>query len=311
MTGSCGAAATSNAANLTVETESPAITSHPSSQTLCAGENAAFSVTASGPGLAYRWQVDDGGGFTDLADGGVYAGVSTATMTITGAAAGMDGFLYRCAVTGTCPPPATSDAATLTVHSNPVPSISGPTANTCPVQDVTLTTEAGMSAYQWFRGTDAIAGATLSSCTAQASGSYSVTYTDGNGCTGTSAPHAVTIVFCETTEVSPHGSPVPARLVHEGGSYYLHFEKISSATGYNIYQGTIGSYYSHGSTPGSGFICDATATDLGTGEMRAAILPSDAGRYYLVTAFGSGVEGVSGYASSGAEIPASQSTCPP
>jgi len=44
-------------------------------------------------------------------------------------------------------------------------------------------------------------------------------------------------------------------------------------------------------------------TDLGTGELRAEIAPSDGNHYYLVAAFGGGNEGPSGFDSDGVQIP--------
>ncbi|HRW84441.1 MAG TPA: DUF2341 domain-containing protein [Bacteroidales bacterium] len=87
--------------------------SHPSDFTGC---NATFSVVASGvEPLSYRWQEDDGGGFADLADGGLYSGTGTADLVITGATISMNGYLYRCVVTDGNSNTYTSNSATLTV----------------------------------------------------------------------------------------------------------------------------------------------------------------------------------------------------
>ncbi len=75
----------------------PVITSHPADQLGCPGTSAAFTVAATGEGtLAYAWQKNG----VALTNGGHYAGVTTATLTVSDADAGDAGY-YRCAVTNT------------------------------------------------------------------------------------------------------------------------------------------------------------------------------------------------------------------
>ncbi|MDD3414269.1 MAG: hypothetical protein PHY47_09735 [Lachnospiraceae bacterium] len=94
----------------------PSITTHPSNQEVNAGSNTSFTVEATGTGLTYQWQKDTGSGFSTISNGDVYSGATTATLNITGATAGMNGYRYRVVVTGTVAPSATSNAATLTVN---------------------------------------------------------------------------------------------------------------------------------------------------------------------------------------------------
>jgi hypothetical protein len=98
----------------------PVIVTHPVNKTIAKGQNTSFSVTASGSGLAYLWQVSTNGGssYSDLANGGVYSNVTTATMNITGATLAMNGYLYKCRVSGTCTPVVYSNPALLTVLPN-------------------------------------------------------------------------------------------------------------------------------------------------------------------------------------------------
>ena len=121
----------------------PAITVQPANQSVCPTQVAIFTVTATGAGLTYQWQLSTNGGGTwsNIADGGVYSGAITATLTITGVTAGMDTYQYRVIVSGTCAPSVTSSAATLTVTAGTVPT----TANAGPDQTVTAdaTTLAG------------------------------------------------------------------------------------------------------------------------------------------------------------------------
>jgi hypothetical protein len=147
----CTSPATTNAATLTVNAL-PTISSHPSSATICTGSNQSFSVTASGTGITYQWQLNTGSGFTNLSDGGVYSGTGTATLNITGATTALTGYQYRCVVSGTCTPPATSNTATLTVIAPPT--ITGQPTNRelCSGSNTTFTvtgTSTQTIIYQW------------------------------------------------------------------------------------------------------------------------------------------------------------------
>lgn len=73
----------------------------PEDQYGCAGESLTFSVVATGAGLTYQWQEDDGGGFADITDGGIYSGATTMDLVISDVT-GLDGYDYQCVVTGTC-----------------------------------------------------------------------------------------------------------------------------------------------------------------------------------------------------------------
>ena len=114
-TGSCSPAGITGSATLTVNA-SPAVTVQPVNTTACPLGNAAFSVTASGLGLTYQWQENNGSGFVNLTNAGVYSTVTTNTLNITGAPLTMNGYQYRCIVNGTCSPAATSNFATLSIN---------------------------------------------------------------------------------------------------------------------------------------------------------------------------------------------------
>ena len=88
---------TSRAALLTVNGASatPVITGQPSDQNPKAGEKARFTVTASGAGLSYQWQVSKDGGSTWK--NCTSSGYNTASMSFT-AKASYTGWMYRCVV---------------------------------------------------------------------------------------------------------------------------------------------------------------------------------------------------------------------
>lgn len=89
----------------------------PINVTECEGQDALFSVDATGA-VSYQWQVNSGGSWTDITDAGtnpVYSGFNTATLQLSGIVAANDNWLYRCVISGNNPPPAVSEAASLSV----------------------------------------------------------------------------------------------------------------------------------------------------------------------------------------------------
>ena len=89
------------------------ITTQPFSHSGC---NTTFSIIASGTlPLTYQWQEDNGGGYVNILNGGIYGGATTNSLTISGATVSMNGYLYRCIVTDALLYSVTSNSATLTV----------------------------------------------------------------------------------------------------------------------------------------------------------------------------------------------------
>ncbi len=159
VSGAAGcSAANSSAATLTVNT-APDITTQPASSTICATQSTSFSVQVTGTALSYQWQESTagcGGPWVNVANGGVYSGGTTATLTITGAPISMNGYGYRCIITGTCTPSATSACAQLTVNT-PVNITTQPVNSTvCAGANTTFGVAAtGTSpTYQWQESTN-------------------------------------------------------------------------------------------------------------------------------------------------------------
>jgi len=103
----CGS---SGSSSITIDTQ-------PTNESACDGDNATFSVSSTG-GVTFQWQVNTGSNWEDIEAAGsnpTYSNYTTASLTLTGVVAGNDGYLYRCVVTGSTPPPVVSDAATLTI----------------------------------------------------------------------------------------------------------------------------------------------------------------------------------------------------
>ncbi len=143
----------STAATLNINT-APAITTQPATNSIiCAAQNTSFTTVATGTALTYQWQFSTDGGvtFSNLANGGVYSNVTSATLNITGATVAMNTYRYRCVIGGTCAPTANTSVSTLTVYT-PV-SVSANPANTtlCENSNASFTvTAAGTTpTYQW------------------------------------------------------------------------------------------------------------------------------------------------------------------
>lgn len=111
----------------------PSITSHPVAATIYGGGSTGFSVSASGTGAAYLWQISTNGGlsYANLTNVAPYSGVYGSSLGISPAATSMNGYLYRCVVSGTCTPPAYSNSAMLTVTQNAITTFPAGVTNSC------------------------------------------------------------------------------------------------------------------------------------------------------------------------------------
>jgi hypothetical protein len=202
ITGTCGTV-TSNAATLTIN-PSTTITSQPSGQTVCAGNSATFSVTATGSGLNYQWRKN----------GANIAGATSSSYTIASAATADTG-TYDVVVVG-CDT-VTSNAATLTV--NPSTTITThPASQTRNLGDSATfsVTAAGTGlAYQWRRNGVNIAGATSSnftigSVTSSDAGNYDVVIT---GACGNATSDVAVLTVNTSINLVYYPLPFPVRLL--------------------------------------------------------------------------------------------------
>ncbi len=155
VTGTAGAVIKTTTISFIVPVLAATINTQPSAQTVCAPNNASFSVTASGLGLTYQWQVSTNGGtsYTDI------LGATSATYTFATTPA-QNNNRYRVNVYSTCSPttPAVSNGVILTVNS-PATITAQPVAQTgCSLINytfsVTATSGTNAPTYQWQVSTD-------------------------------------------------------------------------------------------------------------------------------------------------------------
>ncbi len=129
----------------------PAITGQPSNQVVCVGNNATFTVAATG---TYQWQVSTVAvpAFTNIST------ATAATLNLTAVTAGMNGNQYRCIVTGQCGS-TTSSPASLTVNIAPTVTTNPTAQSVCSGNTATFTaagTGTPAPTYQWQVSTIAI-----------------------------------------------------------------------------------------------------------------------------------------------------------
>ncbi len=217
VSATCGSA-TSSAALLTVNS-GPAITAQPQNATACTGSNATFSVTATGGGLTYQWEVSTNGGTTWTPIGGATSSSYTANAVTTG----MNGNQYHVIITGACPSPVTSNAATLTVGDAAAITTQPVASTVCVGANTSFTVvTTGTVTYQWQVSTDGgttfnnVAGATsatlnLNAVTASMSGNiYQVLVFNCSSTSITSTAVALTVNTPISVTTQPVASTVCA-----------------------------------------------------------------------------------------------------
>lgn len=89
----------------------PAITAQPADYSVAAPTTGIFDITATGTSLTYQWQLNSGSGWGDI------SGATSDIYETPATSLAMNGYEYRCIVSGTCSPSVTSNAATLSVSS--------------------------------------------------------------------------------------------------------------------------------------------------------------------------------------------------
>ena len=147
---------TANMSGNAVITENPipVFTLAPVNSTICEAGTTTFSATATvttGTISGYYWEEFSGGVWHSITNGGVYSGVNTSTLTLTGVINAMNANQYRCiATTTTFGCTTTSNAATLTVNPLPVITTQPMATTACDQQtNVTISVVDNAPLHQW------------------------------------------------------------------------------------------------------------------------------------------------------------------
>lgn len=159
VTGTCAPAVTSDSVYVWVN-QLPTITLEPVSDSICVGNSTSFVVNAIGAAITYRWQVDNGFGYTNIVNGAPYSGATTNTLNLTNPSLTLTNNKYRCVIAGVCNPPDTSLEAILIIGDVPTNPIFNAGNNSLCLNSSEVFTVApvdGISTYTWgFTGTDGV-----------------------------------------------------------------------------------------------------------------------------------------------------------
>ena len=141
----CGTPSNSSAATLSVNALL-SITAQPQDAAICSGSNHTFSVSTSGGGAVYQWQLSTDGGFNYSN----ISGATSSTYTVSAATTGMNGYRYRVVVSNTCSPPANSTPAVLSVAEPATVTLGATSTETCSGSNISLAGSAsGATSLQW------------------------------------------------------------------------------------------------------------------------------------------------------------------
>lgn len=149
----------------------------PVSQTICADTNTTFTVSTAQANPTYQWQINNGTGWSDLSNGGLYSGVTTATLSISGATFAMNGYKYRAKITSGCSK--NGNFAVLTVNAVPSAPVISITQPTCSVATGTISVSTLSDTYSFDNG---VTFQTSNNKSNLATGSYNVIIKNAGGC---------------------------------------------------------------------------------------------------------------------------------
>ncbi|MBI5324594.1 MAG: immunoglobulin domain-containing protein [Ignavibacteriae bacterium] len=155
VSGTCTPPVTSQAAVLSLK-ELPSITGHPQSQIVCQNLPVSFNVTATGTNITYQWKKN----------GSNINGATAASYSIPSAQP-VDAGQYTVEVSGDCTPPATSQAATLTIKNSPAIATQPNAVSVCTGQPASFQVVATGDSltYKWYKNDVEIPNSNFSSYT--------------------------------------------------------------------------------------------------------------------------------------------------
>ncbi len=247
----------------------PITVTAPGSLTVCSGDQAVFSVSATGqPTLTYRWRKDG----SPLSNGGEVSGATTDTLTINPAGSGDPG-TYDVVVTDGFGQQLASAPATLAVHTRPTAAGSGD-ATVCAGDPAPLTGSGGVAcAWAPASGLD-----DASSCSPIATPTittvYTLTVTAANGCTS-SNNSTVTVTVNPVPDLPVISAPATVPVGASGASASV-TNHPGSTWNWTLSGGTITAgqtsrqiVFDAGS-PGTTMVCTVVETNAGCSSPTAA-----------------------------------------
>ena len=234
VTNTSTCSATSTATVVTVNALPIATITPATATTFCQGGSVVLNAN-TGTGLSYQW-------FNNAA---AISGATSSSYTANASGS------YTVVVTNTSTCSTTSTATVVTVNALPTATITPVTTTTfCQGGSVVLNANTGTGlSYQWFNNAVAINGATTSTYTANASGSYTVVVTNTSTCSATSTATVVTVNALPAATITP----ATTTTFCQGGSVVLNANTGTGLTyqwrlnGTNITGATTSSYTANAS----------------------------------------------------------------
>ncbi len=205
--------------SVTVTVNTPIVfTQQPVNATVCENGTTSFTAAVTGSSLGHNWQVSTSNGsigsFTNIANGGVYSGAKTGTLTITNPPTSMNTYTYRDSVAAASCSPGISNYVNLTVNPAPKVTITAITlTKLVPGLTTTLSAvsnpPASANGYKWFRNGVLVPGATSNTYVVDIDhlGEYTATVTDINACGSASPSNAITIADSASGKVFIYPNP--------------------------------------------------------------------------------------------------------
>lgn len=195
-------------------------TSTTTNKATCVNGNASFTATVptGAVGVQHQWKVstNNGATYTNIANGGIYSGATTATLTLTGVTAANNNYRFKDSIYVTaCASNVVSNAGVLTVNANPVIVISAsPSPELLPNTTTTLTAAVSPNpgaTYTWYKNGTVVNGATGNSLVVGVDdlGDYTVQVNDVNTCGGTS--NSITVSSKQSDMLFIYPSPNTGR----------------------------------------------------------------------------------------------------
>ncbi|WP_342662000.1 PKD domain-containing protein, partial [Cytophaga aurantiaca] len=198
VTNTNNCSSTSTATTITVNALPTATITAPATS-FCTGGSVILSAN-TGTGLTYQWS--NAAGTIASATNVTYTATAAGTYTVT-------------VNNGTCS--ATSTGTTITVNALPTATITAPATSFCTGGSVILSANTGTGlTYQWLNAAGTIAGATNTTYTATAAGTYTVKVTNSTNCSATSSSVTITVTASQTATITS-----PSNSFCTGGSVLL------------------------------------------------------------------------------------------
>ena len=210
----------------------PLIVTDPADQVICTGDDAVFSVTATGTLITYQWRK----GSMDLVDGGNISGATTNTLTISPATALDVATDYNVIVTGAYSPNDTSIFVELVIGTIPVITTEPVNDTTCVGSSATfsvVSSGTGLS-YQWRKGSvNLVNGGSVSGATSATLTIDPVSLTDAatdynvvvSSCPPNDTSVNVSLVIDSLVAIAVSNSPVC-----QDSTIYMSTDTIAGAT---------------------------------------------------------------------------------